>query len=113
MRGVVDYGYQAIQSRHRIHWNPLERDPHTDGKLKTVPDGEIASVRLGNWDVQREAESVEYDYLVDTATSAILILNYAVVLQDPDHEFADQPKFILEIVNPLLAMGSPSCFLWI
>lgn len=95
---VVDFGYLAKESRHTIHWNKNELDPRTEGMLRTVPDGAIASVRLGNWDVGMESESIEYDYLVDTATSAILILNYAVVLQDPAHEFADQPKFILEIL---------------
>lgn len=95
---VVDFGYLAKESRHTLHWNKNEFDPRTEGMLRTVPDGAIASVRLGNWDVGRESESIEYDYLVDTATSAILILNYAVVLQDPAHEFADQPKFILEIL---------------
>lgn len=97
-RGVVNHGYQAIQSRHTIHWNPMERDPHTNGKLKTVPDGDIASVRLGNWGVGAEAEMVEYNYLVDTTTSAILLLNYAVVLQDPGHDSLAQPQFTLEIL---------------
>lgn len=113
MRGVVDHGYQAIQSRHTIHWNPLERDPHTDGKLKTVPDGDIASVRLGNWGVGAEAEMIEYNYLVDTISSAILLLNYAVVLQDPGHDSLAQPRFTLEILyqdKPLDKFGCGEAF---
>ena len=112
-RGVVNYGYQAKESRHTIHWNPMERDPHTDGKLKTVHDGDIASVRLGNWDVNNEAEMVEYNYLVDTATSAILLLNYAVVLQDPGHDSLAQPRFTLEILyqdRPLDKFGCGEAF---
>jgi hypothetical protein len=113
IRGVVDYGYQAIQSRHTIHWNPMERDPHTDGKLKTVPDGDIASVRLGNWGIGAEAEMIEYNYLVDTLTSAILLLNYAVVLQDPGHDSLAQPRFTLEILyenKPLDKFGCGEAF---
>ena len=45
---VVDYGSLSVYSRHTIHWDKNERDPRTNGGLKTVPDGEFASVRLGN-----------------------------------------------------------------
>lgn len=107
--GVVDFGYQASESRHTLHWDPYECDPRTKGGLKTVPDGEIASVRLGNWKVGGEAESVEYNYYVDTLTSAILELNYAVVLEDPDHDSLSQPRFTLEILdqreNPIDEFG--------
>lgn len=46
--GVVDKGYDNIESRHTIHYVKGETDPRTENKLKTIPDGEIASVRLGN-----------------------------------------------------------------
>lgn len=95
--GVVDFGCQSVDSRHTIHWNPNERDPFTMGKLNTVPDGEIASVRLGNWNIGAEFESVEYNYIVDTTDAAILLLNYAVVLESPGHDSLDQPRFTLEI----------------
>lgn len=97
--GAVDFGYQTNESRHTLHWNPLEVDPRTNGKLKTVPDGELASVRLGNWQVNAEAERIEYNYYVDTLTSAILELNYAVVLEDPDHDSLSQPRFTMEILT--------------
>ena len=100
--GIVDYGYLAMESRHTIHWKQDEYDARTMAggvALKTVPDGEIASVRLGNWDVKYEAECIEYDYIVDSTKSAILLLNYAVILQDPQHEAKDQPKFTLEILK--------------
>ena len=99
---VIDFGYQAIESRHTIHWNAMEYDPRTLGadgsKLKTVPDGEIASVRLGNWASNAEAECIEYNYIVDTLNSAILLLNYAVVLEDPEHDSIQQPRFMLQIL---------------
>lgn len=114
--GVVDYGYLAMESRHTIHWKQDEYDVRTNTgaeALKTVPKGEIASVRLGNWGVKYEAECIEYDYMVDSAKSAILLLNYAVVLQDPDHEAAEQPKFTLEILynnKPLDEYGCGEAF---
>lgn len=99
-RGVVDFGCQAVDSRHTIHWNPDERDPFTNGKLRTVPEGELASVRLGNWNSGAEFESVEYNYLVDTTNNAaVLVLKYAVLLEAPNHDSIDQPRFNLEITH--------------
>ena len=97
--GKVDKGFLSIDSRHTIHYDTEERDPNTDGKLPTVPDGEVASVRLGNWNTGGEAERVEYKYTVDASSSAILILKYAVVLQDPDHSEFLQPRFELEVLK--------------
>ncbi len=98
--GAIDFGCQAVDSRHTIHWNPNERDPFTMGKLKTVPDGALASVRLGNWNIGAEYESVEYNFIVDTTKNAsVLLLNYAVVLESPGHDSIDQPRFTLEITH--------------
>lgn len=98
-QGVVDYGYEAKESRHTLHYDVLETDPRTDNKLKTVPDGELASVRLGNWDINGEAETIEYDYYVKEGENAVLLLKYAVVLQAPNHGMDDQPRFKLEILK--------------
>lgn len=96
---LVDMGYQSMESRHTVHYDLNEIDPRTDGGLRTVPEGEVASVRLGNWNTGGEAERVEYRYTVDASTSAVLILKYAVVLQDPDHNEIWQPKFELEVLK--------------
>ena len=106
---VVDFGYLAKESRHTLHWDKNEYDPRTDGQLRTVPDGAIASVRLGNWNAGREGECVEFNYPVDTNTSAILVLNYAVVLQDPGHDFEAQPKFTLEVLYQDQPLDSYGC----
>ena len=115
--GLVDYGYLAMESRHTIHYLKDEYDARTMSGgigLKTVPFGEIASVRLGNWGVKYEAECIEYDYIVDSVKSAILLLNYAVVLQDPQHESKDQPRFTLQILKnnnqPLDEFGCGEAF---
>lgn len=96
---MVDSGYKNVSSRHTIHYSHLERDDRTLGMLQTVPDGELASVRLGNWNVNNGTEKVEYEYLVDTAENAILLLKYAVVMQDPGHKLESQPRFTLEVLK--------------
>ncbi|MBQ0015450.1 MAG: hypothetical protein KBT04_00505 [Bacteroidales bacterium] len=64
-RGVIDYGSGSISSRHTVHYNTNEYDPRTGAsnatRLKVVPDGEIASVRLGNWNNGGQGECVIYE----------------------------------------------------
>lgn len=98
-KGVIDGGYLSAASRHTLHYLKSERDPRTGNVLATVPPGEIASVRLGNWMVNAEAEMIEYDYHVDTNSTAILLLKYAVVLQNPGHDHDDQPRFTLRVID--------------
>ena len=99
--GIIDFGPDAIESRHTLHVDPTEYDPRTDTLLKTVPDGALASVRLGNWNWGGEAESITYDILVDTATQGILICKYAIVFENPQgHPVEDEPAFKLEILKP-------------
>ena len=106
---LVDLGYQSMESRHTVHYDLNERDPRTDGGLRTVPEGEVASVRLGNWNSGGEAERVEYRYTVDASTSAVLILKYAVVLQDPEHNEIWQPKFELEVLKNGKPISNKGC----
>lgn len=85
--------------RHTINWDPDEYDPRTGGRLKIVPEDEVASVRLGNWNVGAEGEALSFYYTVDGENASILLLKYAVVLEDPNHGPADQPHFNLEILD--------------
>ncbi len=111
--GKVDHGYFSRKSRHTIHYAEGEVDPRTayyGGGLRTVPKGELASIRLGNWEVGNESESVEYTFIVDTLESAKLLLKYAVVLENPvGHEEYEQASFTLELTdlrrNPISAQG--------
>lgn len=95
----VDHGFAAKESRHTIHYLPDEYDPRTDGLLKTVPEGALASVRLGNWDVNGEAEGIAYEYYVEPDMNGVLLLKYAVVLEKPTHDPPEQPRFKLEILK--------------
>ena len=104
----VDKGYASIDSRHTIHYVSTEYDPRTADDedptlpmLKTVPDNEIASVRLGNWNNGAQAERIEYKYLVEQGTSDILKIQYAVVLESPNpkHDDIQQSHFTLNILD--------------
>lgn len=97
--GLIDYGYESINSRHTVHYDTSERDIRTNNLLRTIPKGSLASIRLGNWKGGAQAESITYAYNVDTNNYNLMILNYAIVLQDPNHSASEQPKFLLEILN--------------
>ena len=98
-REKVDYGYSAKESRHTLHYSQSETDPRTGGALKTVPEGEIASVRLGNWDVHSEAERVQYLFRVDAKERPILVLKYAVVLEHPNESCKPNPAFLMRVLT--------------
>ena len=98
VQGAVDYGSDEMRSRHTVNWIPDEFDPRTGNRLRTIPDGEVASVRLGNWESGNKGEGIIYPYVVD-ADMSILLLKYAVVLQDPNHDRKQQPGFLLEITD--------------
>jgi len=96
--GIMDFGSQQKASRHTIMSDPFLTDERTNNKLLTVPEGASASVRLGNWDNGAEAESITYEFTVDE-DQCVLLLNYAIVLEDPEHGKEHQPYFRLRILN--------------
>lgn len=95
----IDFGPDEAKSRHTTYWIKNQYDPLTEYKLPTIPEGEIASVRLGNWLTGAQAESIEYKYYVDKETPGILILKYAVILQNPGHLDREQPFFQLTLLK--------------
>ena len=107
--GVIDYGPENKYSRHTVNWEPDMYDPRTCNQLSLIPDGELASVRLGNWDVNAQGESVSYTYAADVENSAILLLKYAIVMEDPGHNAVEQPRFTLEIFDEYGDLLSPTC----
>jgi hypothetical protein len=100
--GVQNFGFDNIASRHTVALNMGARDARTNYQLSTVPYGEVASVRLGNWETGAQAESIIYTYTVDP-NATVLLLRYAVVLDDPGnttgHTASAMPRFKLEILN--------------
>lgn len=106
--GVVDNGYEQMSSRHTIHYVDA-LDPRTDSRLHTIPPCELYSVRLGNWNTNYEAESISYDFAVDTNVADILLLKYAAVLEEPGHSAAEQPRFTFELLNQNNQQIDPVC----
>lgn len=107
--GRVDHGPDSQESRHTMHTDPTETDPRTGGLLHTVCPGRSSSVRLGNWNNGGEAEGISYKLHVDTLIYSLLILRYAVVLQNPDHSPWQQPRFRLEILDTNMAVIDSTC----
>lgn len=96
---LVNDGYVSKSSRHTIHYSQDETDPRTCGGLRTVPEGELASVRLGNWNTGSEAERVEFKFYVDAKENPVLLLKYAVVLQKPNDGCTPNPGFLLRVLD--------------
>lgn len=95
---MLDNGPNDPTSMHTLHTDISETDPNTENKLKTVPDDEIASVRLGSSEYGGDDARIEYKYRVQAGQSDLLELNYACVLQSGGHS-ADNPFFQLEILD--------------
>ncbi|MBR3725952.1 MAG: gliding motility-associated C-terminal domain-containing protein [Bacteroidales bacterium] len=97
--GIVDSGFLSPCSRHTVHSDPLERDPRTDYQLYTIPRGHCVSVRLGNWQINAEQESITYTLQIDTNNYDLIILRYALVEEDPSHVPANNPQFEFDITD--------------
>lgn len=106
--GVVDHGSESIMSRHTVNWDKTATDPRTGNKLPLIPKGGYASVRLGNWEDGYGAESITYEYVVDSS-NAVVLMQYAVVLEDPDGHNDDSPRFLLEILDEQGNLIEPNC----
>lgn len=106
--GWIDFGPDAKESRHTIHVDPTEVDPRTDSTLHTVPNGALASVRLGNWDTGYEAEAITYTFTVDSANQGILIIKYAVILNKPNTSCGD-PGFKMTVLDSVGNVIDETC----
>ena len=66
------------------------------------PLGSSFSVKLGNYNIGTEAESISYTYAIPSTVSAFsMLIYYAVVIEDPvpPHTFANQPRFQARIID--------------
>lgn len=95
--GVVDFGWDNENSRHTVIWDTQATDPRTNNQLKMVPTGSLNSVRLGNWLYSNGTEAITYKYVVDE-NNGILLINYAIVLEEPSGHGEDGvPRFIIRV----------------
>ena len=114
VKRVYDYGYESRNSIHTLHYLQDEYDRLTGYQLKTVPQGEIASVRLGNWTEGEHGDSpipsnqhkggspsgrIEYTYTIP-GDKTVLLLHYAAVLQyASSHDAEKQTRILVEILD--------------
>lgn len=118
--GKIDYGFTSMMSRHTIHFHPEEYDARTynsvdsEGKsvmpLKTVPDGALASVRVGSWEKAARVARVEYDFTVDAREASVLMLQYAMVLESSGHpQDIMRPRMTIDIVDYNTGVSLSTC----
>ena len=82
--------------RHVIMSNG--NDPNTCNVVPRVSPGSIYSARLGNSAVNNQAEKLRYQFTI-TPQSALIIYKYAVIMEDPGHTAADQPRFEARLID--------------
>ena len=90
-------GGNNVDARHIACWVQGMYDPNTGNRLLMVPSDEIASVRLGNQNAGSQAERITYEF--DVQDDLVLLMKYAVVLENPGHGAAYDPYFGLEILK--------------
>jgi gliding motility-associated-like protein len=84
--------------RQKIMTDTSARDPKIGGQLRTIPKGYRYSARLGNWDTQCHFQSLSYTMTVDSF-NALLMVKFAVVLQNPGHPIEQEPRFKFTIYD--------------
>ena len=115
--GVRDFGEDSRASRHTVNWRKGAIDARTKGSmdyygnpvppLKTIPDGSVASVRLGNWEALMGQEDITYTFVVDSVEQSLLLVRYAVVLQTPEPGGAS--GFMLSVLDENGKLIDPDC----
>ncbi|HLG34982.1 MAG TPA: PKD domain-containing protein [Bacteroidia bacterium] len=95
--------------QHAILASPAGIDPRTCGGLNITPafvGGYVC--KLGNEQTGAQAERLVYTMTVD-ASNALFVYRYAVVLQDPGHFPAEQPRFEISVLNAADSLIDPIC----
>lgn len=94
--------FGIVNGRHTII-SQQGTDPNTCNQLSVIPPGHSKSIKLGNPSVGAQAEKIVYSINV-TPQSDLFVYKYAVILENPGHVPAQQPKFQAKILN---ALGLP------
>ena len=94
--------FGIVNGRHTVI-TQQGTDPNTCNQLPLIPSGHTKSIKLGNPGTGAQAEQLVYSIQV-TPQSSLFIYKYAVVLENPGHIPAQQPKFETKILN---ALGMP------
>lgn len=95
--------------RHLPIVDTMAFDANTNNMLRCIPPGEGASFRLGDDNIGAQAESVAFDYDVDSLDKDMIVLKYAVVMQNSNHTAVNQPHFTMEILDSAGAILDTTC----
>lgn len=98
----------ALQ-RHRVFSDTAARDPNTGNRLRVVPYGESSVVRLGNDERGNQGQTITYRYTVDSNQGDIVLLYYALVVQNASHTLSQQPHFNIAIQDSTGAVVDSQC----
>lgn len=96
---VIDFGPYSSISRHTVCTQLGVYDEYTGNRLPTIPQDCCYSVRIGNDLTGGDQEEIIYTLKVDTLDFNILVLRYAIVEENPNHEPAGQPRFEINICD--------------
>ena len=97
-----------VAGRHTIISTPA-LDPFTCNNLQVLPAVAGNYVcRLGNSSVGAQTERLVYSLAVDS-NNALFVYRYAVVLEDPGHTPAQQPRFQIRVLDTLGNLVDPVC----
>jgi PKD repeat protein len=89
--------FGIVPGRHTITFGP-GTDPFTCNVVPVVcPWGGNFSARLGNSNVNAQAEALSYTFVV-TPNSTLFTYSYAVVFEDPGHIADEQPRFETSVI---------------
>ena len=88
-----------VANRHTMYSSGSGNDPY-GGFPVNCPNGSGHSIKLGNDLGGGEAEGISYEFIIPASENLYsLIYNYAVVFQDPNHQYFQQPRMEIEITN--------------
>lgn len=97
--GIVP-GRHTIISAATAGTDPYGRFP------EMCPNGSNYCVKLGNAQVGGLAESISYTYSIPASLTVFsMLFHYAIVLQNPNHTAAQQPRFRARIID--VSTGNP------
>ena len=93
---------------HSIIPGPGTLDPNTGDSLLSVFPGEAFSAKLGHNVGGTHAATLKYTVYVDNSTY-LFIYRYAVVLQNNNHTYQQQPSFAVAVEDSTGALIDPIC----
>lgn len=106
---IPEQTFGQIYDRHTVI-TQNGYDEQTNNQLSMIPPGATASIRLGNSSVLAKAESIVYKYTVDTSVHDLLLMQYAAVLQNPNHMPQQQPRFKFDVLDADMNPVNSNCY---